>query len=91
MKIYLQQAKGRFVVCTEHGAMGHRGGQHGDPNYVKGVYSERELEWVNHSVSDGASLVEVSKQFKPTVLLGVTGHAKGKCSRYTGGNFDYLT
>lgn len=32
------QAKKRFVVCTQHGALGARDGKHGDTNFTVGTY-----------------------------------------------------
>lgn len=63
------EAMQRFVVCTSKGALGRGDGKHGDPNIKRGTYGP---EWVNQSVSDGASMMEVIRDFKPTVLLGLS-------------------
>jgi malate dehydrogenase (oxaloacetate-decarboxylating)(NADP+) len=63
------EAMQRFVVFTSKGALGTGDGKHGDPNIKRGTYGP---EWVNNSVSDGASMMEVIHSFKPTVLLGLS-------------------
>jgi malate dehydrogenase (oxaloacetate-decarboxylating)(NADP+) len=70
------EALSRFLVCTHLGALGAADGQHGDPNHKGGMYTEHVKPFMNPTVSDGTSLVDCAKQFKPTVLLGMTAHAK---------------
>ena len=72
---YCLKAKSRFVVCTQHGALGAQDGIHGNKNFTVGKISEREAAWCNTVVSDGAPLIEVMKSFRPTVLLGMTATA----------------
>ena len=72
---FVYQAKSRFVVCTQHGALGAKDGINGNKNFTIGKISEREEAWCNPVVSDGASLIDVMKSFKPTVLLGMTATA----------------
>jgi malate dehydrogenase (oxaloacetate-decarboxylating)(NADP+) len=70
-----EEARSRFVVCSVHGAIGQRDGTHEDPHYAHkqhGHMSAEMHQWVNPSVSDGTSLLDVVKTFKPTVLLGLT-------------------
>ena len=66
----------RFVICTSVGAIGKADGSKGDPNSSRGL-SEERAEWLNESVSDGASLEEVVQQFKPTCLLGLAAQPAG--------------
>jgi hypothetical protein len=53
------QAKSRFVVCTQHGALGRKDGTYGDKNFTVGNISDREAAWCNPVISDGTPLVEV--------------------------------
>ena len=69
------QAKSRFVVCTQHGALGRKDGTYGDKNFTEGNITDREAAWCHSGVSDGTPLVEVMKSFKPTVLMGMTATA----------------
>jgi malate dehydrogenase (oxaloacetate-decarboxylating)(NADP+) len=64
-------ARKRFVVCSKEGAFGKADGKHGNPHYPS-MIDEQTQPWVNISVSDGASLMEVMKSFKPTILLGLS-------------------
>jgi len=66
-----EEAMQRFVVCTSKGALGHSGGRHGDPNHKRGLQEER-VPYVNQAVADGTSMLDVVKEFKPTVLLGLS-------------------
>lgn len=66
-----EAAMRNFVVCTSVGALGKRDGVNGDPNYSRGLQEERK-PWVSNAVSDGATMLEVVKKFKPTVLLGLS-------------------
>jgi malic enzyme len=63
-----REARSKFVVLTAEGALG------GIPNKSKPTkhIDERTAGWVNKSVQDGANLLEVIKQVKPNVLLGLT-------------------
>ena len=70
------EALSRFLVCTHLGALGAADGTHGDPNHQGGMYTEHVQPFMNPTVSDGTSLVDCAKQFKPTVLLGMTAQAK---------------
>ena len=63
----------RFVICTSVGAIGRADGAHGDPNASRGLSAEREI-WVNDAVSDGASLEDAVREFRPTCLLGLAAH-----------------
>jgi len=66
----------KFVVCTSMGALGAQDGKHGDPNHKRGLSDDR-VPWVNNVVSDGASMLEVAKEFKPTCLLGLAAQDAG--------------
>jgi len=70
------EAMKRFVICTSVGAIGKADGANGDPNASRGLSDERAV-WVNEAVSDGTSLVDVVKQFKPTCLLGLAAQPAG--------------
>jgi malate dehydrogenase (oxaloacetate-decarboxylating)(NADP+) len=70
------EALSRFVICTSVGAIGKADGKYGDPNASRGLSEERAV-WVNEAVSDGASLLEVTQQFKPTCLLGLAAQPGG--------------
>ena len=71
-------ALSRFVVCTVEGALGAADGVHGDPHYkhYANGKNEEHKAWANQTISDGSSLLEVVKQFKPTVLLGLSASSK---------------
>ena len=69
------QAKSKFVVCTEHGALGQKDGVRGDKNFLAANISDRERAWCNPTVSDGSTLLEVMKSFKPTVIMGMTARS----------------
>ena len=71
-----EEAMKRFVICTSVGAIGKADGAHGDPNASRGLNEERAV-WVNEAVSDGTSLTDVVKQFKPTCLLGLAAQPAG--------------
>ena len=66
-----EEAMSRFVVLTSKGAVGLQDGVNGDPNHKRGL-TEDQGPWVNAGVSDGSSLLETVKQFKPTCLLGLS-------------------
>lgn len=66
-----EEAMSRFVVCTSKGALGKEDGKYGNPNHVRGL-TELTSPWVNTAVSDGASMLQAVKDFKPTVLLGLS-------------------
>lgn len=68
-----QAARANFAISTNLGSLGARDGRRGDPHYVqKGGMSAMHAPWVNSSLSDGTSLVEAIRQFRPTVLLGLS-------------------
>jgi len=69
-------ARRRFVICTSQGAIGLADGTNGDPNHTRGLSSDRAA-WLNPDVSDGLSMLEVTKQFKPTCLLGLAAQDGG--------------
>lgn len=64
-----EDAMKQFVVFSSRGALGAADGKNGDPNQSKGIDSNAK-GWVNPAVSDGDSLMDVMKSFKPNVLLG---------------------
>lgn len=68
-----EEALSRFAVCSVDGVIGAADGSHGDPHHKAGMH-EDHVEWVNRSLSDGTSLLETVRAFKPTVLLGLTAH-----------------
>jgi len=71
-----EEAMSRFVICTSVGAIGRADGVHNDPNARRGL-SEERAAWVNTAVSDGTSLEDTVKQFKPTCLLGLAAQPGG--------------
>ena len=71
-----EEAMKRFVICTSVGAIGRADGAHGDPNASRGLSAEREI-WVNDAVSDGASLEDAVREFRPTCLLGLAAQPGG--------------
>jgi len=71
-----EKAMERFVIATSQGAIGKADGAHGDPNHTRGLSDDR-VPWVNSSVSDGASLLDVVKQFQPSCLLGLAAQPAG--------------
>ena len=71
-----EEAMKRFVICTSVGAIGRADGAHGDPNAARGLSAEREI-WVNDAVSDGASLEDAVREFRPTCLLGLAAQPGG--------------
>lgn len=66
-----EEALKHFVVCTADGAIGAADGSNGNPHY-KPENSNTLLPWANSMVSDGSSMVDVVKTFKPSVLLGLS-------------------
>jgi malic enzyme len=50
---------------------GKADGKHGSPHHTQGASAEM-LQWANSDFSDGEKLLEVIRQFKPTVLLGLS-------------------
>lgn len=68
-----EEAMSRFVVFNSKGALGDYDGKHGDPNKARKIERNPELApWINRAVSDGSTMMEVMKSFKPTVLLGLS-------------------
>jgi len=68
-----EDARSRFVVCNSKGALGALDGKHGDPSVARGIDKDPEVSmWMNSAVSDGSSMMKVMKEFKPTVLLGLS-------------------
>ena len=65
------EAMNRFVICASKGVLGKEDGKYGNPNYARGFDPSRK-EWVHKTLSDGMPLVDAVKQFKPTVLLGLS-------------------
>ena len=73
-----EEARARFVLCNNHGALGRADGKYGDPNHLHGLSASPMLSpWVSDQVSDGMSLMEVMKKFQPTCLLGLAGQPSG--------------
>jgi len=66
-----KEAFSRFAVCTSKGALGKADGKFGDPNHARGL-TEIQRIWLNDAVSDGMSLEETVKSFKPNILLGLS-------------------
>lgn len=66
------QALSQVAVCTDKGLIGKPDGVFNDPNYSRGFTVNRELLWANKDLSDGLSLLEAVKAFKPHVLLGLS-------------------
>ena len=53
------------------GAMGAADGSKGDPNYKRQL-ADYQKAWTNTQVSDGLSIAEAVRAFKPNVLLGLS-------------------
>ena len=68
-----EEAMSRFVIATRKGAIGKPDGKHGNPNHTSTLLTPRELAWMNTGVSDGSSLLETIKTFRPHVILGLSG------------------
>lgn len=66
-----EEAMSRFVVCTSKGALGANDDKFGSPNHKRGL-TELTTPWVNPVISDGATMLQAVKDFKPTVLLGLS-------------------
>jgi malate dehydrogenase (oxaloacetate-decarboxylating)(NADP+) len=64
-----EEALKNFVLITVNGAIGRKDGTHNDPH--KNL-SPDHVQWQNNAISDGTSLLETIKQFKPTALLGLS-------------------
>lgn len=64
-------ARGKFVVLSEKGVLGAADGKYGSPHHTLGASGDM-LKWANPTFSDGEKLLEAIKQFKPTVLLGLS-------------------
>lgn len=71
-----EEALANFVICTSKGALGNPDGKYGDPNHKRGLSDDRK-PWINSSISDGTSMLDVVKQFKPTCLLGLAAQPGG--------------
>lgn len=67
-----EDAQRRFVICTSKGALGRRDNVFGDPHHKPGTTEER-LRWCHPDYSDGTPMEIIADEFKPTVLLGLTG------------------
>jgi malate dehydrogenase (oxaloacetate-decarboxylating)(NADP+) len=67
-----EEAMKKFVLCTVDGAIGRQDGTYNNPH--RNATSEQKL-WANDAVSDGTSLLNVVKEFKPTVILGLSTQA----------------
>lgn len=65
------EAMSRFAVCTSKGALGKADGKCGDPNHRRGLSDIQQI-WLQDGLSDGLSLAETVRQFKPNVLLGLS-------------------
>ena len=69
----IQDAREKFAICTNLGVLGRKDGQRGDPHYSQpGGMQSLHTPWVHSALSDGTSLVDAVRQFKPTVLLGLS-------------------
>ena len=66
-----KEAMSRFAVCTSKGVLGKADGAHGDPNHKRGLSDIQEI-WVNPTLSDGSSIAETIRKFKPNILLGLS-------------------
>lgn len=73
-----EDALKKFVILTKHGAIGKPDNSNGNPNFATNIsgLTDRELSWQNDAVSDGSSLLDVLKTFKPDVLLGLSAAGK---------------
>lgn len=67
-----KEARQRFVICNVDGAFGRYAETHGDPHHKQPHMADILARWENPSVSDGMSLLDALKTFKPTVLLGLS-------------------
>jgi len=70
-----EEAKKRFLLCSVDGAFGKKDGKHGNPHdqqLAKGTLTEAAMIWRNECISDGSSMLEAIKEFKPTVILGLS-------------------
>jgi malate dehydrogenase (oxaloacetate-decarboxylating)(NADP+) len=70
-----EEAMSKFTVMTVNGALGKADGKNGDPNHQEGL-TDLVMPWVSETISDGSSLVDTIREFKPSVLLGLST-AKG--------------
>ena len=66
------EARRRFAVNTVEGALGSAKPPAGTKAVETSHIDDRTRMWVNSSIVDGSSLLEVVKKFKPDVLLGLT-------------------
>ena len=69
------QAMSQFAVSTYHGVIGKADGKKGDPNHKAGI-NEFQKPWVHQTLSDGMSLEEAVRTFKPNILLGLSAQPK---------------
>merc|ERR1719408_1068129 len=67
----MQQARGRFYVCSSVGLIGADGGEWNTPNLARGLPADRAL-WQRDDLPDGMPLLELVKEVKPTILLGLS-------------------
>lgn len=66
-----EEAMSRFVVVTSQGVLGAKDGKYGNPHHLRPLAADRK-PWINPRLSDGASMLEAVRTFKPTVLLGLS-------------------
>lgn len=66
-----KEAQARFALLTNLGVIGNPDSKYGNPNH-KGGCNGMHVPWINVSLSDGMSLLEAVKEFKPNVLLGLS-------------------
>ena len=68
-----KDARARFAICTNLGVLGRDDGKNGDPHHkAQGGLQDLHRPWINQGLSDGTSIVDAIRQFKPTVLLGLS-------------------
>jgi malate dehydrogenase (oxaloacetate-decarboxylating)(NADP+) len=65
-----KDALAQFVLMTNLGVIGAPDGKCGNPNHK--TLNSMHVPWINPTISDGTALLDAIREFKPSVLLGLS-------------------